>query len=317
MNDPIWRTEDGQLLKDLRMSAGMGMPEFSRAASISIAQLRQLEEGGNELFYSQTIKFQMGRKLLIKLGADVVRVADQSVAQTSALMDPSSEPATSGTQKKSHPMGPKPVLPEPKMSLHAGHKRWALALSAVAILLVAMVFGPPLWSTKNDGQPLTSQATTPEQTQAALVPATTESLSQPNESAIPLTPQEPPALTQATPPQDSPPPTPVSACSSSQASGKIFVPMGMDKPSNYIHFVANTDVNICVEDGAQKISALSMKAGEKRTVRGRAPWRVQSAHWADISVYFQGYRIPVSATADWVVLKPRTEPLTEPTAQSN
>jgi hypothetical protein len=317
MNKHIWRAEDGQLLKELRTSAGLNRPDFSRAASISTAQLLQLEEGGDELFYSQTIKFQMGRKLLLKLGADVVRVADQSVNDTSALMDPSAVQATSATQQNTPAVGSKAVLPKPKVRPQAGQKRWTLTWSALAILLVAVVFGPQLWSTKNEGQPLASQTTTPVVAQAAAVPATTAPLDHQEGPATPLNAQEPTALTQATPVQDPPPPTPVTACSSSQDSGKIFVPRGMDKPSNYIHFVANTDVNLCVEDGAQTISAISMKAGEKRTVRGRAPWRVQSAHWADISVYFQGYRIPVSATADWVTLKPRTEPLPEPTAQIN
>jgi transcriptional regulator with XRE-family HTH domain len=85
MNDTTWLAEDGRLLKDLRIAAGWDTHDFSRSASISVAQLRQLEDGGNELFYSQSIKFQLGRKLLKKLGADIVRTPEAAVAETPSL----------------------------------------------------------------------------------------------------------------------------------------------------------------------------------------------------------------------------------------
>lgn len=95
------------------------------------------------------------------------------------------------------------------------------------------------------------------------------------------------------------------------------MPRGMDKPTTYVHFVANADADICVQDRNQKVTQVNLKAGEKITVRGTAPWRIQSAQWADLSVYFQGYRMPVPASATLVTLNPRTEPLPEATAQTN
>ena len=95
------------------------------------------------------------------------------------------------------------------------------------------------------------------------------------------------------------------------------MPRGMDKPSTYVHFVANVDASICIQDRNKKVTQVNLKAGEKITVRGSAPWRIQSPHWAEVSVYFQGYRMPVPASATLVTLNPRTEPLAEPTEQNN
>ena len=91
----------------------------------------------------------------------------------------------------------------------------------------------------------------------------------------------------------------------------------MDKPSTYVHLVANADARICVQDRNKKTTEVQLKAGEKITVRGSAPWRIQSQQWSGVSVFFQGYRMPVPATANLVTLNPRTEPMAEPTAQSN
>ncbi len=95
------------------------------------------------------------------------------------------------------------------------------------------------------------------------------------------------------------------------------MPRGMEKPSTYVHFVANADASICVQDRNQKVTQVNLKAGEKLTVRGTAPWRIQTTQWADVAVFFQGYRMPVPASATLVTLNPRVEPLSEATAQTN
>lgn len=95
------------------------------------------------------------------------------------------------------------------------------------------------------------------------------------------------------------------------------MPRGMEKPSTYVHFVANGDASICIQDRSKKITQVNLKAGEKITVRGAAPWRIQTTQWANLGVFFQGYRMPVPATASLVTLNPRLEPLSEASTQTN
>lgn len=327
MNDPIWLAEDGRLLKDLRTAAGLDIHEFSRAASISAAQLRQLEEGGNELFYSQSIKFQMGRKLLLKLGADVVRVAEEPVAETPSLFGFSPSPSQSPSLEETLSAAPTPVLPTPEAPTQTWNKRWVPVLSGVGVLLLAGVFGAQLLGTSNE--PNTAVAQTPATaapTPVVMTPTATTAVTLSNDVAkpegtatLPMTPTAPTLaptpLAQA--PEPAAPATNSTGCQWSDGPGNSLMPRGMEKPSTYVHLVANADANICIQDRNKKITQLNLKPGEKITVRGTAPWRIQSNQWGELAVFFQGYRMPVPATATWVTLNPRTEPLSEPTAQSN
>ncbi len=324
MNDSIWLAEDGRLLKDLRTAAGLDIHEFSRTASISAAQLRQLEEGGNELFYSQSIKFQMGRKLLLKLGADVVRVTEEPVAETPSLFGFSPSPVASPSLEETLSAAPTPVLPTPEAPPQAWNQRWVPILSRLGVLLLAGVFGAQLLSTNNAPSreavqtpaPLASTPVVVNTTTAPTV-AASNVVAQPEGTAtLPATTAViPTPLAQATDPATSP--GQLTACQWSEGPGNSFMPRGMEKPSTYVHLVANADANICVQDRNKKITQVNLKAGEKITVRGSAPWRIQSNQWGDLAVFFQGYRMPVPASATWVTLNPRTEPLPEPTAQSN
>ena len=325
MNDSIWQAEDGRLLKDLRTSAGMDIHEFSRAASISVAQLRQLEDGGNELFYSQTIKFQMGRKLLRKLGADVVRIAEEPVPETPSLFGFAPSPANAPSLEEVLSAAPMPVLPQPEAPGKVWSKSWVGVLGGVGVLLIAGVFGSQLRSPtpeqalKTDITPISSVAVAPPAVREA--PPITTTLVNPNTPASPtLNTPATPAVLLPPPVAAAPAPAPTSnssACRWDSGPGNSFMPRGMEKPSTYVHFVANADASFCVQDRNQKVTQVSLKAGEKLTVRGAAPWRIQNTQWADVAVFFQGYRMPVPASATLVTLNPRTEPLAEPTAQSN
>jgi transcriptional regulator with XRE-family HTH domain len=328
MNDPIWLAEDGRLLKDLRTSAGLDIHEFSRAASISVAQLRQLEDGGNELFYSQRIKFQMGRKLLNKLGADVVRVSEEPAPETPSLFGFSPSPANAPSFEEVLSAAPTPVLPQPNTPSAPWSKPWVSIMAGVGVLALAGLFGSQQLTPSPDQQRATDEKPTPSVALAptparAAEPVTTAMVSPaltpsaPAPSPVPVAP--PPAVT-LPPVAAAPAPAPTSntsACRWDSAPGNSFMPRGMEKPSTYVHFVANADASICVQDRNQKVTQVNLKAGEKLTVRGAAPWRIQTSQWAGVGVFFQGYRMPVPASASLVTLNPRLEPLNEATAQTN
>jgi transcriptional regulator with XRE-family HTH domain len=62
-----WTAEDALLLQQLRQAAGLDTSQFAIESAISHAQLLQLENGGDTLFYSVAIKAHLGRKLIAKL----------------------------------------------------------------------------------------------------------------------------------------------------------------------------------------------------------------------------------------------------------
>jgi hypothetical protein len=64
-----WSDEEAAELKKLRQEAHLDSSRFAIENAISHAQLLQLENGGDALFYSPAIKAHLGRKLIKKLQA--------------------------------------------------------------------------------------------------------------------------------------------------------------------------------------------------------------------------------------------------------
>ncbi len=64
-----WSEEEAAELQKLRLQAHMDSARFAIENTISHAQLLQLENGGDSLFYSPAIKAHVGRKLIKKLQA--------------------------------------------------------------------------------------------------------------------------------------------------------------------------------------------------------------------------------------------------------
>ena len=62
MEDPA--RDDAAYLKSLRQNAGLELAELAALANLSSGQIRQLEEGGDSLFYSQQIKAQALRRVI-------------------------------------------------------------------------------------------------------------------------------------------------------------------------------------------------------------------------------------------------------------
>lgn len=67
MSDLFWSPELQNRLKQTRLNAGISADELARCCALSLAQLTQLEEGGDSKFYSQKIKFRSGVKALSAL----------------------------------------------------------------------------------------------------------------------------------------------------------------------------------------------------------------------------------------------------------
>ena len=56
--------ENAEHLRDLREAAGLNIAQLAAMANLSAGQIRQLEEGGDNLFYSPQIKDQSMRRVI-------------------------------------------------------------------------------------------------------------------------------------------------------------------------------------------------------------------------------------------------------------
>jgi transcriptional regulator with XRE-family HTH domain len=64
MPDTFWSPELQNRLKQTRLNAGIPAEDLARHCALSMAQLRQLEEGGDSQFYNAGIKLRSGNKAL-------------------------------------------------------------------------------------------------------------------------------------------------------------------------------------------------------------------------------------------------------------
>ena len=59
-----WTPDDEQLLRQTRLATKVQLETLAKAVCLSIAQVRQLEDGGSSGFYTPDIKKQAGRRAL-------------------------------------------------------------------------------------------------------------------------------------------------------------------------------------------------------------------------------------------------------------
>jgi hypothetical protein len=142
MTSSLWQRSDGQLLKALREQAGLDPIVLARMGTMTVQQVRGLEEGEGGSFYSPEIKAHMGRTLLAKLGY-VAPPATQEAADPEPLpaADPFApapahlpEPTRLTSPPVSLPPGPQARLRGPAWMVWAGGG--VLALSALVVILI-------------------------------------------------------------------------------------------------------------------------------------------------------------------------------------
>ena len=79
MSTQVWLPKDAEQLKELREAAQTDISILARMYSLSITQIKQLEDGGESSFYSPAIKYATGRKLLMHFGVDITEIKEKGV----------------------------------------------------------------------------------------------------------------------------------------------------------------------------------------------------------------------------------------------
>lgn len=73
---------DGDLLRKQREIRGWTMNDIANRACLSVKQIRQLEEGGSESFYSAAVKWTAAKKVASLLGISITPQINPSLSST-------------------------------------------------------------------------------------------------------------------------------------------------------------------------------------------------------------------------------------------
>ena len=302
---------DPHYLRELREAAGMDWVVLARTACLSVAQVKALEsESSGDVLYSDTIKRQAYKRLLMILGAepptvevpaalrDAHEVAeahlntlDQIVAMSHqppmnyTLADRLRDAASFVVEQKQllGPLlllvsavvlfvlyGPLHLVQEPAVAVSAPVKSAPVAVSEPASATAAASSTP----TDAVTAAVVSPAAVPVASSslvAAPVAVATASAS----SAVAS------ALTKSS----------NATCAYSADALPQLAPFVARKEGGYVYVVSNATTEVCVVDGNKQATLLQLKAGEGRTVTGAAPWQLSGAQLKHVQIYFQGGRV--------------------------
>ncbi len=129
---PQWTDFDGAQLKAAREKAGVDLFSYARKVNLSTAQLLELEEGGNSYFYTPSIKFSTGKKLLSSFGGktEYERLSEEALSQSSnqsieveTILEASSQ-----------------AIQAEQNVTHSTTKKYLFLLSAIVTICIAYVF---------------------------------------------------------------------------------------------------------------------------------------------------------------------------------
>jgi hypothetical protein len=296
-NNPSWRSEDGQLLRSLREEAGIDELVFARSNTLSLAQLKELELGGNSSFYNPAIKRSTGVKLLKKLGHELVKPELVIVANAPPSPDVNESPAAMATATAQVPASPaKPHSDSPRRRPTQQTWFWTLGLFCLVALVAIKPWGlldGPAADRRSDHLAAQSTSTlvvsTPEPAHLTPDPRETSPKAAPAKVAalaLPTAVEEPKTQLKSTPT------TITTACDWQRRDNiKTHTPSQPLKPGNYVYLEAQADTELCVLDSQNQKTMLQLKAGTTKSVYGAAPFLVHSQDLQALRLFFQGRRV--------------------------
>lgn len=283
---------DPQYLRALREAAGIDLVTLARTACLSVAQVRQLEtDDSDDLFYSEAIKRQAYKRLLMILGAEPPTVeVPQELRDAHKVAE-----AHLTTLDQIVAMSHQPTLKRPTSDAwYAGAaklKEHKQVLGAFAFLLIAVTL---LAMNSSQGTKHAVVAAASEVASAPVIPAPAPVvLASAVAAASAVVPGVVPAVVVA---------HNTSACVYSSDAMPQLSPFVAKKEGRYVHLVSAAHVELCVIDGNKQATVLQMKAGENRSVYGVPPWQISSTDLSKTQIYFQGGRVTLPDAATRVKL---------------
>ena len=316
-----WSQEHGALLKKLRENARLDVSSLAHRNTVSKSQVIQLEDGGDSSFYNPDIKYSTGKKLLKFLGHDLIdstAAHPTSIEPAKAILPEPIEPLDAVViLPKAEPLASAPIEPTPAPSappaapqhsfepspaaappaVFSKNKAWGLLLVGMAIFAVLGLTeldkpqptAPSAKSAVADNlpapevKPTAEEAKLPSQEQnIQSTPAPSDTVSNTANSASAQKAQE-----VATAMSEN-----AKKCLWKDAETELVSASPKNAPE-YVYMVATKDMFVCVMDGNNRVAAVNLKNGERRSIYGPAPFKVQSASLPELQVFFQGTLIAI------------------------
>ncbi len=273
---PQWTDFDGAQLKAAREKAGVDLFSYARKVNLSTAQLLELEEGGNSYFYTPSIKFNTGKKLLSSFGGkteyerlreDVLNQSRIESVEVEAILE-----ATS------------PVIQPEKNVGHSTTRKPLFILTAIVAICIAYAFvSYPIKSNKSP---------------KAVEPLIVSQVSNVGKSAvadftpIPTKPDLVAAEANSAPKAETSPNNESikSGCVWSENPLNVTVP-NATKDGNYVYLIATKELVACIKDVNNKQTTVLLKPNQPHNFTGNAPLKIQSTALHSLNIFYQGSKI--------------------------
>lgn len=299
-----WTQEHQHQLKGARLQAGVSDVAFARDNAIALRHLQQLEEGGSSAFYSESIKYDMGAKLLKRLGVEPHVANAVDTVPDLPKAGPDQTAATVDTASSVVPPEPLATLPGPAaVAQKTSHSRLStivLSLVGVGLIVAGISLIPSIHPPGATQGVVQVSATAPPLTEAMPAPRGTESGAAVQEDRVgqaasadksAATPAGTATSSAALVPPSSP-----ELCNTNGAAQTI-VPSQPSKAADYVYVTAVSDVSVCVRDAAGQVTRKSLQAGQSVNIPGQQPFEVTGENLNQLRVFFQGQRIWFQAEA--------------------
>lgn len=294
----LWGPKQEALLKSLRLSAGIDLASLARRNIVSTTQVRQLENGGDSSFYSPEIKLSVGKKLLKYLGHDLqLEVTLETPTSTSSdlAQAEASTPRALDSENASNSTTIETLVSKSNENLAALPASQNSSI-AVPLFLSGVALFAAMWFWF-DNKPTSSQ----EEVKKALPELKSETkvdlsvASLPDKSASLTNSENVPAKLETTStPKEMAKTDTQSACIWNGVEEEVQ-PDAPRKAGEYVHVVAQQASTVCIMDAQKRVATLNLQVGEGRSIYGLSPFRVYSADFNFIKVYFQGQLIKLSS----------------------
>lgn len=275
---PQWTDFDGAQLKAAREKAGVDSFAYARKVNLSTAQLLELEEGGNSYFYTPSIKFSIGKKLLSSFGGktEYDRLSEEALIQSriesievEAILEASSQ-----------------VLRPEKNVGHSTTKKPLFILTAIVAICIAYAF--VTYPSKSNKSPEAVQPLIASQVSNAEKSAVTDSPAISTKADIvSALENSAPTATATTPVKNKPI---QSECVWSESAPNVSASKAI-KDGNYVYLIATKELVACIKDGQNIQTTINLKPNQSHNITGNAPFKINSAELNSLNIFYQGSKI--------------------------
>lgn len=274
----MWSTEDEEMLKEIRKISKLDRKSFSRYYCISESQLKQLEEGGSDSFYTEAIKYAAGRKLLKSCG---LKTRFELIVKSPVNQELISEINVNDFSEEEAPLAKRDIF----------FKKWQLIGFFSILPIIGFLY---YWQERKISTPVLS--TLLDKPVSNLAPSNPVETKQ----EIPIDPgaiiTDKSLTNLAVTDKQS---TDLESVDSSQPTCNWTdkpVPVQPNNPSkngNYVYFYAIEDVFFCVKDESGYSGEIKLNANKSRTITGVPPFKVYSNNINNIKIFYQGTRLVI------------------------